>query len=261
MYTFRKILITVATLCLLFVTACSDDPASSGEGERPEVPDTTPAEVDNSYFENNSPPATEEFSGFNNASSHAQTANVALANNTALGESYLMFTQFDDAEFQNGMWVWTFSIEEDGEMLTIRTTAEEVSGGIEWKIYFSGVFDDEVVDEFLFVSGFVSNDGNSGGWSYYFPNDDGISVKFLEYEWSMQGEDNVTLSYTIFDEDGNVAGNVEYVQNGPEHTITMENFGFNDFVEVFWNTDTGVGYVIEDGEQTCWNQNFENVAC
>lgn len=261
MYYFKKALITTLTLALIVLTACSDDPASSNGGERPEVPESTPAEVDNSYFEENSPPATEEFSGFNSAASHAQTANTSLATNTAAGEAYLMFTQFDDPEFQDGQWVWTFTIEEEGEVFTITTTAEEISGGTEWKVYLTGDLGEEVVNEFLFVTGFISNDGNSGNWTYYYPDEQGDSIPFLAYDWSIQSEDNLTLSFTIFGEDDNQDSSIEYTQDGPEHIILMQNYGFNESVEVYWNTSTGFGYVIEDGEQTCWDADFQNVSC
>lgn len=260
---YRYVFLTIIFLIVYSISGCSDDPASVNPGDEPEIPESAPAEVQLEFFENNNPPNDAEHSAFHEANNYAQTANSSLSSVTFMGENYMELSAMADADFEDGKWVWTFSYEEGGESFTMKMTAEEVSGGVNWRVYISGyLFDDEqFVEEFLFITGFISNDRSSGNWNYHFPDDQGNEQTWLTYEWNTTSDSVMSMNFTIYNEEGGTAHSVEYVQNGPEHTITYTSFGVYDNLIVYWNTDTGEGYVDKDGDRECWDSGFQNVAC
>lgn len=262
MFSQSRYLIYLATfLMLLFmVTNCSDDsPTGADETDPPTVPDAVPAEIDNSVFENNNP-SGEEYNAFNEAGVLTQTAAAQLAGSTAFGQSFLNFTQSQEATFEDGVWAWTFSAAEGGEEFTIRTTAEELSGGVEWNVYISGSFDGESVSEFKYLTGFISDDRQSGEWKYFTPETTNQPV--LEYQWETIDEDQVTFSMIFTDPDEGIQSSVEYERNGVDNALEFIGFDSDGNIQVYWDSSTGTGYIDRDGEdRRCWDETFAETAC
>lgn len=250
-----KLLIICGLLMFTILQGCSDDPASADPDDAPMVPEATPAEVDISIFAGANAPFEPEYEAFNNASVYAQGANATLMGNTMMGESFLSFTEVsDDPTYSNGEWEWVFTQSFEGEFITVRTIAREVSNGTEWEIWISGDFDGEEVEEYLFMSGFNSHDGMSGNWSFYFEEDD--TSASLTYEWDITSETEYELSaYSDYLEYSMV-----YERSGADNTLEI-TYDAADNVLIYWNSDTGTGYIIENGVQTCWNSSFQETSC
>lgn len=252
-------LVTLFTL-LFLVSSCSDDsPTGVDESEAPSVPEAVPAEIDNSIFVNNNPTG-EEYDAFNEAGILTQTADAQLTGSTTLGQTFLMFTQSQQATFENGVWVWSFTAPDGDEEFSIRTTAEELSGGVEWNVYLSGLFDGESVTEFLYLTGFISNDRQSGEWKYFTPGTTNQPV--LEYQWETIDENRATFSMIFTDPEEGIQSSVEYERNGVENTLQYSGFDTDGNVLVYWDSSTGTGYIDREGEdRRCWDESFAETAC
>lgn len=250
-----KLLIICGLFAFTILQGCSDDPASADPDDAPLVPEAMPAEVDITIFSQANVPFEPEYEAFNSASVYAQGANATLMSNTMMGDSFLSFTEISgDPEFNNGQWEWEFTQSFEGETFTILTIAREVSNGTEWEIWLSGNFDGEVVEEYLFLSGFNSHDGMSGNWSFYFDEEDTSAT--LTYEWNITSETEYVLSaYSDYMEFSMV-----YERSGADNTLEITYDNAED-VLIYWNADTGTGYIVENGVQTCWDSSYQETSC
>lgn len=262
----------LAISMVLFFVSCSDDSTSSIDDiddadidpeelmESPVVPEASPAEIDLSYFQNNSVEFQEQYVAFLEASGYAQAAGGALMGGLSFGDVFFGLAESSEADFSNGEWEWTYTFDEQGETITLRLSAAEVTDGIEWAMYMSGNFGEfnQSVDEFLFISGFTSSDRSSGNWNYYYPASGDTPV--MSYEWDATSETEYSFTSTINDPDDGTQMLIEYVRSGDENTL---NYSGDDLaaIEVYWNTDTMTGYIEEDGDRRCWDDTFAETAC
>ncbi len=257
-----SILILLLMAISLIATSCSDDSTGPELEDEPQFPETTPAEVDKSYFDGADAGTTEEYHAFINAKEMAYTSDSMFQGYVNLGASYFNTAQTADANYENGMWVWEYTIQEGGASVTIKITAEQLNSGTEWNMYFSGTNPEtgESVDEFRVMTGFVSSDGSSGEWDYYF-TDDASANPILQYEWDKQSDDQFTLSVTLNDEESDEVYQMIYTKDGAENTINMDNFYQSGTVIVYWNDDTNTGYYDANGDRLCWNSQYVNTSC
>lgn len=251
-----------AIFALIFLVAnCSDDsPTSVDPSEAPEVPDSsTPVEIDNSIFQNNEVTG-EEYEAFNEAGTYVATANSQLQASSMSSDIYLSFTQNQEAEYNDGIWEWTYTYAEGNEEMSIQTTAEELDNGIEWNLYISGQFEDGSVSEFRYMSGFVSNDRTSGSWQFFSPEDPGQPI--LEYEWNAVSDDESAFSTTFTNPEDGTESRVDYNRNGNENLLEYTGFGTGSDLTIFWDGSTGSGYIDQEGEdRQCWDESYAEVAC
>lgn len=247
-------------IILLFAMAgCGDDSSSSVEQpDPPEVPEAVPAEINSSIFENNNP-IGEEFALFNQAALLAQTASAQINGGTALGQTFLELTRSRDADFQDDTWTWTFSSSQNGVDVSVRTTAEQLQGGFQWNIFINGTFNGESVDEFQFLSGFISENGDSGNWQYFVP--DSNDQPMIEYQWEGVSETESSFTSIFRDSDGSVGLQIDYVRNGVDNTLEYTGTSSDNLV-IYWNSDTKTGYIDQAGEdRRCWDESFTETSC
>ena len=255
------ILATSLLIALFMLSGCSDDsPTGVDEGEPPTIPEASPVEVDNSLFENNNPTG-EEYQTFNEAGALASGADANLMGATSMGQSFLAFTAGQNAEFEDGLWVWTFSFTDEGESISLRTTAEELARGVEWNVYISGPFDgEESLSEFRYLSGYVSDDGLSGNWQYFFPEEpDQPSV---EYQWDTVSETEFTFSSIINlpEQDGELR--IDYSRDNDDNNLEYSGYDFNQDAVIYWNSATGEGFLDREGQdRQCWDSNYAETEC
>lgn len=252
--------LAILSMLLFAFSGCGDNSSTGADQpEPPAVPEAVPAEINSSIFQNNDP-IGEEFDIFNEAALLAQTASTQLSGGTALGQAYLDFTRSSDSEFDDGTWTWTFSSSETGVDVSVRTIAEQLQEGYQWNVYISGSFTGESVTEFLFLSGFVSESGDSGNWRYFTPNNDGQPI--LEYQWDVASETQSTFSVIFLDSGADNEQRIDYERNGVDNTLEYTGFSsFSDLV-VYWNSENKSGYIDREGEaRQCWDESFAETAC
>lgn len=261
MITISRTLTTILfTLCIaFFLYSCSDDSSTDVDlSEAPEVPEAVPVEVENSIFTNNNV-SGEEHEAFNEAGAITQSAGGMLMGYASLGQSFFMFTDNQEPVFEDGVWKWTFSFSEGGEEFQVVSTAEELSNGVQWTVRLTGNFEGETVTDFPFISGFYSNDNQTGNWQYFSPEDPDQPV--LEYAWNNGDQENSSFNAIITDLESGLQSTIEYSREGDENTLEFDGFETNLDVVVFWNLSSGTGYIEREGERRCWNESFEEVAC
>lgn len=249
-------LFLIAISLTLFTISCSDDSTSSIDpGEEPSVPEATPYEIDNSMFEDaESDGETESFQVAEMLINSANTIVLGISN---IGNAYLNLVDNNEPEVIDDVWVWEFTVEEGGSEVTIRATAEDLVAATEWNIYLSGNFDEyEDLDEFLFATGVVDEDGASGEWVYYSPEDQQSPI--FTYDWEADSEDEYQINST-YSFDGEVE--LYYQKDNAENILEFNGFENETVYTVFWNSDTGEGYYDDDNERNCWDENYQNVDC
>ncbi|REL24294.1 hypothetical protein DYD21_18985 [Rhodohalobacter sp. SW132] len=264
MFSTRINLFTLFAICtaLFLITGCSDDsPTGADPEDAPDFPQAQPVEIDNSLFEGENVTGS-EYEAFNLASSYAQSAQMNVQTSMMFGMSYFTFLQQNQAEYEDGVFNWTFSFTEGGESLTIRATAEESAGQVLWTLYMSGYWDDmeESLDEFKLLTGTVSEDGQSGQWRYYTPEypDD----PFLQYDWAVSGDDQVSFTSTIMEPEEEYQLIVDYQRDGTDNWLTYSGVDTMDDVLIFWDGSSGAGYIEQaGGERECWDETFAEASC
>lgn len=257
----KYLLVAVFSIGLI---GCSDNSTSpESDPEAPSIPsveseERTP-EID--LFEENEP-GDESMSAYNSARQTAlgiQFSMMVLSN----FDSYLTAAPAeDDASFDDGVWVWTYSQEYEEQSVDIRLTAEAVSEGIEWNMYWT--FDDgngNSYEDAHILGGIVSEDGSQGEFEFYSPNNQtGEVTPVLTYSWEIVSDTEKNITLTGLDESGSETGRIEYEYNAPEHTMVLTESDAEP-VTVFWNEDTKEGYIEQNGDRNCWDESLENTPC
>lgn len=256
--------LNVASLLLVFslflIVSCGDDSTTGADQpEPPTVPEAVPAEINSSIFDSNDPTG-ETFALFNEAAAYADAAVAQINGGTILGQTYLEFTRSTESTFEDGTWTWTFTSSQSGIDVSVETTAEELENGYQWNIFVSGTFNGETVTEFSFLSGFISDDGNTGNWQYFSPDDDQQPI--LEYQWDKVSETEASFSTIFSGTSASDQQRIDYVRDDANNTLEYTGFTSIPDVVVYWNSDNGSGYIDREGEdRRCWNESFEEVAC
>lgn len=256
--------ITVISLLLMMgAVSCGDNSTGTDPGEPPEIPEITAAQPDFSYFtqakEKNE--LLEEHA-FDNAQNVAWTAEGLFA----FGQFYTFFGMADGEEpdFEDGNWVWTYSISSDGETVEFKLTADinESANEVNWAYYITYTGGEQDFQDYKFMEGTTSLDGSSGNWKV---NDfeAGTTNTVLSYEWDTSDDGNISATFNFHDED--ITSSIEYVQDGTAHTLTMKGYTYNDGndLEIYWDTEADHGYWWDKGshEKLCWNSDKNNIAC
>lgn len=245
----------VISLALLTAN-CSDDSSSVDPGEEPEVPEATPYEIDNSLFEDAEPEG--ETSSFQTAEMLANSANLIITGVSNSGSPYLNLIENREPEFVNDVWVWEFTVEEASNEITIRATAEDQVGAVEWNIYFSGTFEGQNnIEEFRFARGLIEDDGSFGEWDYFSPENQESPI--YTYEWTADSDTDYQIIST-FSGEGEEA-ELNYRKENEENILEFNGFDNETTYSIFWNSDTGEGYVDDGSERNCWDENYQNVEC
>ena len=258
-----------AAVFVIGLAGC-DNPLSeegSDSGDAPNVPEIQQRNVDVSHFQENYPAGqndsnSEDYSNFNSAAPIALAGGSVINAGTSLAGSFLSLARSEGASEDDGNWVWEYSQSYEGESVSIRLIAESTDDGIYWQMILnSDTEDGENFDDYLFMEGTVSEDGDDGTWRLYDYQPDQDPRPSYVYEWEIQSETERMLDVTTYDEEGNWDTRIDYDRNAAEHTMVFEENNDEPTSEIFWDTDAGTGYFMEGDEQMCWNADFQNVPC
>ncbi|WP_069131235.1 hypothetical protein [Rhodohalobacter halophilus] len=253
-------LLAISTVAFLLATACSDDTSTGpDESDPPEIPEVEEITVDRSYFESADAGTSEEYYTFNSADNYSASANSALQSYLNLGGFYYqMIESTDDANYENGMWVWEYTY----DTITIRYTLEQTNAGSEWNMYLDGSDPEtgENYDNVRLMSGFTSADNDNGEWAYYDP-ETSQTTPVIYYEWNYDSDDDYWMELTFTEDGANEQVTLSYVKNGPNNTVESNNMYGSGLTTVYWNSESLTGYFDENGERTCWNDSFVTTSC
>ena len=263
MYRYTKYLLF--TVLIMGLVACGDDSTGPSPEEAPELPkvQNEQAQPDGSFFENNQPKLA-------NYDVQAETSNYYEARQVALFQGmssfafasaysgFLMAAPGEDPVFEDGLWVWEYSYSYENENVSLKLTAEEVTGGYSWAMYWS--YDDgqgNSFEDYKMMEGTVSEDGSEGNWQFNSLDTD-TNQEVLAYtsEWKVTSYTEKNMTVRFYDA-GTVTMTTTYDEDNPEHQWVFSYQNEPD-VTLYWNSDTNVGF-IEDGDgKRCWDENFQD---
>lgn len=213
------------------------------------------AQITLEYFQSNSF-SGEEYSTYNLVKQQAIGGSSSLSAGISAASGYLALAQgFPvEPEANNGACQWTFDASPftGGQELMIQVNANPVSDGLEWEVIIDGNFEDENVDNFKYIDGFVSTDGQSGNWNGYSPEDPNTPV--FTYTWDIESEENYELTYDA----GTTT--IDYLRNGADsNEMTYNQNG--EITDLFWNENNDTGWIeLPEEDRMCYTD-FENSAC
>ncbi|GEM_PF-761851 len=258
-------------MILLFVAggmiSCSDDPSSSDTGNPPSVPKIKNHQPKTAYFDDNYPAGSNkaiaaEYTHFNTAALVVISSASSLTFTQELANGFLAIAENNQANQDDGQWNWEYSYSYMGESMSIELiAAEQDNGDMKWEMYLSSSSSDGPdFEDYKYMEGTVAADGNSGSWSIFDFDPEQDSNPALTFQWEAVSDTEKTMKFTAYDDDA-WSMVVNYEENGDDFKMSIEDDSDQSVTEVVWNTNTGVGYMVEGDVQTCWNADFENVAC
>ncbi|MEX0722188.1 MAG: hypothetical protein WD059_16030 [Balneolaceae bacterium] len=245
----------------LFAVSCGNDPASSTSEDTPEFPSFEQTQPDLSYFDN-TPQKSE---------AHLDTENYYMAQSYAVGLSgVLMLGQFysgffqgadpNESDFRDGSWVWDYTYSEQGVSANILLVATDTGNSIEWTMTMSYDYGDgEAVEDYTLIEGSVAKDESSGTWTFNSLDASNEEIPALVTTWTQASEDEKEINIDIYDET-ELSGTFNYQENGSEFTLSLSE-NVEDDITIFWDTDLMIGYLQVGSERSCWDSDFQSVAC
>lgn len=261
-------------ILILFVgiTSCGDDSTGPDVGDPPQTPNLEQAQPDVSFFQDNNPQAesTNVVTATNN---YSQAQSIVLWNSImfSFAQSYSsLFSEVnrEEADYDDGVWEWSYDYSYGGITADYRTIAEELSDGVRWEMYWS--FDDgqgEGFEDYKIFEGTVSNDESSGDWTFNAMDPElDQEVPFITSDWTTTSETEKEITLEMFgdsidDEAAEETATIHFEQDGADFTMDLVFADGDDYL-VSWNTDTNIGSITyDDGEQLCWDEEFQDVSC
>jgi hypothetical protein len=266
-----SILVTafLALWLVIGVTACSDDNSTGAEQEdcNTSLPsEFAPATVDQTYFNQQTEPdpQDEQYTNYFQVQQVATTGSAFFAGGAgpfSLASALLLYAQFAEIspDFENGSCIWEITppaSQVGGLDLTVTVKATPTSNGVNWEIIYDGELSEgEVVNDFKILTGFTSNDEQTGEWNYYAPEAPNNAA--LTYTWDIESENNFELNVSAIASEFGIA-TISYTKNGVENNMTFDDGETS--TEVYWNEETDSGWIDDGEEQRCYTD-FVNSAC
>ncbi|MDZ7657835.1 hypothetical protein [Fodinibius sp.] len=267
MFRYTKYLFFIALF--MGMVACGDDSTGPdvNPSEAPAFPQILSEEMqpDFSFFEDNQPKnfASNALAETNN---YYGARNIALANQfvftfASIYTPLLLAGSAEEADFEDGMWVWEYSYNYENKSVSVRVTAEEMANDYEWNMYWSYNDGETSVEDYKILEGIISPDGKSGEWIFN-TLDENTSEERIAYTsaWDITSDSEKMMDVNWYDENGEVGLSANYEANQSDHLFNMLYTDEPDH-SINWNSETNEGYHESDGNQLCWDESFQDIAC
>lgn len=268
----RKLVQKMAIACCIVigVSACGDKGTNVEPPAQPVVPELSQVQPEATYFTDNYPAG----SGQKRMSAASYTNFNSAAGMVIGGMGFLAFqgvysgfvemAKSNDAEFEDGQWVWAYSYGYEQETAEVKLTANvnEAEGATDWALYISyDGSNGQNYDDFKFMKGTTSDEGMSGSWKIYSLDDQSGSALMADFDWKVSSSDQKSYSFVLYDVQGSDTFTINFEQDTPEYTMEFHSSDNESDATIYWNTETKMGYVIDHGEQSCWDANFQDTSC
>lgn len=271
---------------LLLFNACgSDDPAStdngSTAGDPPEIPMLQGVDIDDSYFQDNQPTLEELQENGDAYEPYLRSKTLVTGMKAGLMEAFglpsffLSVSAQRDAEFQDGVWVWSFPFTVSGELIDeeedfdveVYITAEvnEAADIVVWEFQFSGTgtpFGN--IEDFTIFEAETSLDNASGQLKFYSPENP--DTPLLDLIWDVIASDDKEIS-VIFVDTGDEE-NGENGENGSPQIITIDysqdetiftfliSGGEYPPIDITWDTSGPEGTYSDPERECIWGEDL-----
>lgn len=260
------LIIVLFTGVALSVTSCSDDSGTGTDSlncsDFTLPSQLTPVLVSNEYFNNQNVPNDDDHLNYQQVKSVALSGGGLLSGGGAFGVATTFITAAQllgvQPESGDGSCVWEFDASQfdpDASETVVTVVASKSGGRTLWEVNVSGDIGGEDVSNFTFITGFTSDDGNSGEWRGFDPDNPGTEA--YVYTWNRESEEIYELALDI--EDGDDAS-VTYERDGIESN-SMSFFNGSETFSIFWNEANDSGWIEEAGEPRRCYDDFVNAPC
>lgn len=274
-----------ALLLALTFNACKDS-GGVEDPEPPEFPDLEQVSPDTEFFEDSSSadkaveetagalevigragesgtleiPETSQSLGFDSAGQFIRSFGFFVRQLNMVAINLIREAKDTDYTYDDGVFVWEYSYELEGETVDIRLTADPNSEDTE--AYWTLAVTNDEFESAVLLDGTTSYDGNGGEWNLYDITGESGSADqpVLSLSWSVDGEENLTSEFTLHEADSGQEVIIGYEEDGDERWFTVDSE--EDQIEIYWNEETREGYFQRSGEtMRCWDSNLEETAC
>lgn len=262
----HRFIVIVITGVALSLTSCSDDSGTGSDSLNCNTftlpSQLTPVTVSNEYFNNQNVPNDDEHINYQQVKSVAVSGGALLSGGGVFGVATTFIAAAQllgvQPESGDGSCIWEFDASQfdpEASETVVTVIASKSGNRTTWEVNVSGDIGDETVSNFTFVTGFTTDDGNSGEWRGFEPDNPGTEA--YVYTWNRESEDVYQLSLDI--EEGNDTS-VTYERDGADSN-TMSFFDGQENVSIFWNEADDSGWIEEEGEERKCYADFVNAPC
>jgi len=252
--------------------SCQDS-TNSLDDQPPELPPVESMNMEFSNFDESVDSGNSElnaenetYSHFTNAAIRAMVMKGIVSTNLAIPKALIAAAENSDPELtDDGEWTWSYASDASGDNFEVRLHASEGSDGrINWQMFVTNSGLD--LDDVLLFEGDVNQDGTEGTWIYYalFGDESGNAVS--QIDWEIENEEQTELRLEVLsDRNGHAGDSIDYRFDAPVKRAEYYNAGDDLRTEIEWNIETKEGYLVSpnynNGEQACWNGDFQDVEC
>tara|TARA_R110000868_G_scaffold1211_2_gene9327 strand:+ start:49375 stop:50232 length:858 start_codon:yes stop_codon:yes gene_type:complete len=263
----RTITQKLATLFLaigLIFISCSD--ANDQEGEAPTIPSSESMSITfDGLSTQNKVNSTVQQSDTTIGIAYlsALAAGAILEVNFAVPKVLLSAAEGQEAEYLgDGEWQWTYSASGNQGSFSVRLTAQTGREQVEWNFYVSTTSSQVNWDDILLFSGTSTYDGNDGTWNIYRPDTEQL---ISASSWSID-ETTTMITLSVYEGTNETTiSRIDYMYSGTVKEISFSNLVEDTQTVIHWDVNTGVGSITStnynNGQQACWDENYQDVAC
>lgn len=265
----RLSLLSIACfLSILFLTSCSDDPASSANNEPPTLPPASSMEVEFSSLLGAQQPqktTTQAIDYYIQAVYRAGSLEGIIEDNISRPKALLSAAEDTVAVLNdNQQWQWSYQTVVDSTEYQTRLVGERITANtVKWSLFVTD--EEEELNNKLFFSGTATQDGESGSWTINSLSSSKNPEAVAELNWEFSAEAADQLTVDILSENGAPESHIEYTSEMDTKTVKYLRAGDTDTTTTHWNVDTRAGYLITPevnrGNKACWDETLENVSC
>ncbi len=262
----RALFILLFTGVALNLTSCGEDSGTGSESLNCNTftlpSQLTPVMVSNEYFNNQNVPNDDEYMNYQQVKSVALSGGALLSGGGVFGIATTFIAAAQLLGIQpsagDGNCIWEFDASQfdpDASDTVVTVRASKSGDRTLWEVDISGDIGDETVSNFTYISGFTSDDGNSGEWRGFDPENSGAEA--YVYTWNRESDEVYQLSLDV--DDGSDES-ITYERDGGDSN-TMSFFNGEDDFSIFWNENNDSGWIEEGSTDRRCYDDFINASC
>ena len=161
-------------------------------------------------------------------------------------------------------WHWRFTTVQGGQTYTAHLSGTVQGNTVVWDMRITSPTHAPPLDEFVWYGGQGHLDRTSGTWTFYDPATPGSANAVLRIDWTHASATEHGWEATALA--GAADGDVFTASvDGDDRMVTYLDTSEQDFMEIYWNTADGSGYLIaphyNGGVKACWDANQQDAAC
>ena len=262
----------ILILTLLFsMVSCEKNATEPGKNSPPPLPPTESMEMNLSLF-NSQPNNLLAKSALSKNNFLAAFGRVFIINTVVRVAAIVPTAIFiaaaqqqtqlqEDGKFH---WIYTVTNESENFVADLAGWIDESASEIVWEMYVSSTTHNPVLNKFLWYEGRVKIGNKEGWWLFYDDKSPDSPVEVLKIDWQVPDKDHSHLILTnVKQASPDVGDTLTYIKNDKENFLYFFDASKNENNEIFWNTQTGIGYIewfdYNNGVRSYWDEQQNDI--